>query len=108
MAKKELVTELSGDEVNDFIRKEVVMVDFYADWCMPCLTMGPVVEEIAEKLKNKIKVGKLNVGDYPEIAQKFNINSVPNFVIFKEGKKIENFTGAMPSEEFEEKLKQIV
>ncbi|MFW6282657.1 MAG: thioredoxin [Minisyncoccales bacterium] len=108
MVKGELVTELSGEEINNFIKKGVVMVDFYADWCMPCITMGPVVEEIAEKLKGKIKIGKVNVGDYPEIAQKFNVSSIPNFIVFKDGKQVDSFTGTMYSEEIEEKLKQVI
>ena len=108
MVKGELVTELSGEEINTFIKKGVVMIDFYADWCMPCITMGPVVEELAEKLKGKIKIGKVNVGDYPEIAQKFNVSSIPNFIVFKDGKQVDSFTGTMYSEELEEKLKKVV
>lgn len=108
MAYNELVPELGGEELKEYVKEGNAVIDFYADWCMPCLTMGPIIEEIAEKLKGKIKVAKVNVGDYPEIAQKFNVNSIPHFIIFKDGKKIEGFTGTLHTEEFEEKIKEFI
>ena len=72
---------------------------------MPCLMMAPVIDETAEKFKGKIKFGKVNVEDNQELAQKFNVSSIPNIMIFKDGEIKENFTGAVSSEELEEKLK---
>jgi len=68
--------------------------------------MGPVVEEVAGKFKKKLKVGKVNVEDGQEIAQKFNVSSIPNFVLFKNGKVVAQFIGSMSEEDFEEKLKE--
>ena len=62
-----------------------VLVDFWASWCGPCKMMGPVVEEIANE-RSDIKVGKVNVDDEADLAQKFNVMSIPTFIAFKDGK----------------------
>ena len=73
---------------------------------MPCLMMSPVIDELSDKFKGKIKFGKLNVSDNEELAQKYGIRSIPHFILFKDGKIAEQFIGAMSSEDFEEKLKK--
>ncbi|HPD82136.1 MAG TPA: thioredoxin [Candidatus Pacearchaeota archaeon] len=104
-----MVTELTNGKFNEFIKEGTVLIDFYADWCMPCVMMGPIVEDVAEKFeKKKLKVGKVNVEDGHEIAQKFNVSSIPNFVLFKDGKVITNFVGAMSEEDFSERLKKFL
>ena len=103
-----MVTELTNGKFNEFIKEGNVLIDFYADWCMPCVMMGPIVEDVAEKFSKKLKVGKVNVEDGHEIAQKFKVMSIPNFVLFKDGKVAANFTGAMSEEDFSEKLKKFI
>ena len=103
-----MVTELTNGAFNEFVKEGTVLIDFYADWCMPCVMMGPVVEEISEKFGKKLKVGKVNVEDGQEIAQKFNVSSIPNFVLFKDGKVITNFVGAMSEEDFSERIKKFL
>jgi thioredoxin 1 len=102
------VPELTEIEFDDFISKGIVLVDFFAEWCMPCLMMAPVIEDLSERFEGKIKFGKVNVGENQRIAQKFNVSSIPNFILFKDGEVIQDFVGAMPSEEFEEKLERII
>ncbi len=102
----EHVTELSGKEFDNFTKEKVVIIDFYADWCMPCLMMAPIMEEIAKKFKGKVKFGKVNVEDNQELAQKFKVMSFPTFMLFKDGKQVEQFVGSRPIEDFEEKLKE--
>ncbi|HUW43415.1 MAG TPA: thioredoxin [Bacillota bacterium] len=102
----ESVNELSEKEFNDFIKDELVVVDFYADWCMPCVMMAPVLEELNKKFKGKIKFGKVNIDDNQELAKKFKILSIPNFILFRKGVLKEQFVGGIPLEEFEEKLKK--
>ena len=76
-----------------------VLVDFWATWCGPCRVSGPIVERVAERLKNRpIKIGKLNVDESPETAQKYNIMSIPTFLIFKSGKVVEQTVG-VPTED---------
>jgi thioredoxin 1 len=98
------VPELTNGEFEEFIKEGVVLIDFFAEWCMPCLMMAPVIEDLSEKFDSKIKFGKVNVGDNEEIARKFNVSSIPNFTLFKDGKVIEQFVGSMSGEEFEDKL----
>ena len=104
----ENVTELSSKEFDNFTKKEMVLIDFYADWCMPCVMMAPVIEEIARKFKGKIKFGKVNIEDNQELAQKFRVVSIPNFLLFKNGKQVEQFVGSRSIEDFEEKLKNLL
>lgn len=99
------VPELTNGEFEEFIKEGVVLIDFFAEWCMPCLMMAPIVDELSEKFKGKIKVGKVNVGDNEEIARKFNVSSIPNFTLLKDGEVVEQFIGSMSEEDFEEKLK---
>lgn len=108
MVGNDKVPELTNGEFEDFIKKGAVLIDFFAEWCMPCVMMGPVVDELSEKLKGKIRVGKVNIEDNQALAQKYNIRSIPNFILFKDGKQIQNFIGAMSAEDFEEKLKKLL
>ncbi len=96
--------EISSNEFEDTINsKEVVIVDFYAEWCMPCLMLAPIFEELAEKFKD-IKFARINVDENKELANKFNISSIPCLVVFKQGKEVERILGALPAEILEEKL----
>lgn len=100
-----VVEELTRNNFEDFIKEGNALIDFYADWCMPCLTMSPIIEEIAEKMGDKIKVGKLDVGENKDIAEKFGVNSIPNFILFKDGEQKDQFTGSMTVEELGEKIR---
>jgi len=104
----ENVTELNSKEFDNFTKEKIVLVDFCADWCMPCLMMAPIIEKLSRKFKGKIKFGRVNVDDNKELAQKFRILSIPNFMIFKNGKIKERFVGTIPLKEFEEKLKKFL
>lgn len=108
MANNDRVPELTNGEFEDFTRKGTVLVDFFAEWCMPCLMMAPVIDELSEKFKGKIKFGKVNIEDNQEVAKRFNIISIPNFILFKNGKPIKQFIGARPSEDLEEELTKFI
>ena len=104
----ENVTELTGNEFQDFTKKGLVLVDFFADWCMPCLIMAPIMEELGKKFRGKIKFGKIDVDENHNLSEKFHVRSIPNFVLFKDGKPIDQFIGSMPAEDFEEKLRKFL
>lgn len=70
-----------------------VLVDFYADWCGPCKMMAPIIEEIAEELKEKAKVGKINVDANQELAMEYGVMSIPTLIIFRDGKEVKRFVG---------------
>jgi len=103
-----MVEELTNKNFENFVKEGLTVVDFFADWCMPCLMMAPILEEIEEKFKGQVKIGKVDVGDNQSLASKFSVNSIPNFVIFREGKVVDQFVGGMSMEEFEEKISQII
>jgi len=72
-----------------------VLLDFWASWCGPCRMLSPVVEEISNEYSN-IKVGKINVDEQSELAQKFGIMSIPTLMVFKNGKNIDTRVGVRP------------
>lgn len=80
-----------------------VLIDFWAEWCAPCLVMGPVVEAVSNEL-DEIVVGKVNVDDETALAQRFNILSIPTFLVFKSGVVVDQFSGSMSKEQLVERL----
>lgn len=76
-----------------------VLVDFYADWCGPCNAMAPVLEELAKELEGKVKVGKINVDENPDIAVEYNVMSIPTLIVFKKGKEEKRLVGLRNKEE---------
>src|SRR5215208_1666723 len=78
-----------------------VLVDFWAEWCGPCRIVGPSVEQLAQSLEGKVKVFKLNVDQNQEIAMKYNVQSIPSLVLFKNGKEIARTIGLSPKEKYE-------
>ena len=83
-----------------------VLVDFFADWCGPCKMMAPVVEQLAEELEGKAKVGKLNIDENMDIAEKYRVMNIPTFLIFKDGQEKERIVGAVSKNELKYKLEQ--
>lgn len=79
--------------------KGVVLVDFWASWCRPCMMQGPVIEEIANESKDSnLKICKLNVDDNRAIARQFEVSSIPTLIIFKNGKKVDQLVGLSSKE----------
>lgn len=76
----------SEEEFNSVIEKGVTLVDFFAVWCGPCKMLSPIIEEIADEYKEKIKVCKVDVDEIDSLAYKYGIRSVPTLVYFKDGK----------------------
>ncbi len=74
--------------------KKPVFVDFWAPWCAPCKMVGPIIEEIAEEYSEKLKVCKMNVDDNPDSTLKYEVRSIPTFIIFKDGKEVSRSSGA--------------
>src|SRR3990167_10358656 len=75
-----------------------VLVDFWAVWCGPCQIQGPIVDDVAKTLGDKVVVGKLNVDENPQYAQKYGIMSIPTLMVFKNGTVVKQFIGVQSKE----------
>ena len=83
------------------LSEKLVLVDLYATWCGPCRALAPVLEEIAEKYQDKVKVVKVNVDEEESIAQRFGVMSIPTVIFFRDGKAVASFVGLKSPSEIE-------
>ena len=93
----------NANEFEKEVQGEVVIVDFYADWCGPCQMLAPVLEDL-DKEEN-LKIVKINVDNIPELARQFRVMSIPTLLLFKDGKFVKKELGYMPIERLREFIK---
>ena len=96
---KEKIMEIINDSTfeNEVLKSDKpVLVDFFATWCGPCRQMLPIVTELSEEMSDKIKIVKMDVDESPKTPETFAIQSIPTLIIFKDGKVMDQKTGAMP------------
>ncbi len=87
----------------EVLQQPAVLVDMWAEWCMPCKRLAPIVEELSKEMKN-VKFTKLNVEEFPEIAQQYGVMNIPTMIVFKKGEEAGRITGLLPKEEIKKKI----
>lgn len=102
----ENVITLNSNNFDNEIRSGVILVDFWAGWCRPCKAMAPVLEEVAITMKGKARIGKVDVDVNEDLAQRFGIQAIPCFILFKEGNKVESLVGIQSKEAILEMIKR--
>ena len=110
--KGEIMNDMPKDTINisdadldENIKKySILVVDCWAPWCGPCRMVGPVIDELAKELHGKIVFGKLNVDENQLTATKYQIMSIPSLLVFKNGKLVDKFVGALPKDMLLQKL----
>ncbi|MDT7861567.1 MAG: thioredoxin [Saccharolobus sp.] len=106
--EKEIVKHLDSKNFDDFIRKnKVAVIDFWAEWCAPCLILAPIIEELAKDYP-QVGFGKINSDENPDIAARYGVMSLPTLIFFKNGEPVDEILGAVPREEIEYRLKMLL
>jgi thioredoxin 1 len=108
MAKEESLIHVTDNTFEQEVIKseKPVLVDFWAPWCGPCRAIGPVVEDLAEAYKDRIKVAKLNIDDNPKTATVYGVMSIPTLILYKDGKALDKVVGLVPKDRLEELMKK--
>ena len=91
--------EITDSNFNEIVSKnDVVLVDFWAEWCGPCRMIAPMIEELANEYDGKAIIGKLDVDNNQESSIKFGVRSIPTLLVFKNGEMVDRHVGAVPKE----------
>lgn len=97
---------VGSDNIND-IKNGVSVVDFTATWCGPCKVLGPIVDKLATEFKGKVKVGKCDIDQNPEVAAEYGIMGVPTLIFFKNGEMVDQHVGLLQEAALRQKLSQL-
>jgi thioredoxin 1 len=101
------VVELTEGNFDKVVNNgKVTFVDFWAVWCGPCKTMEPVVERLASKFAGSVNFGKLNVDEHSAIATRYEVQSIPTFMVFRNGAPVEAIVGTMPEAALEQRIRK--
>ncbi|MBD3279917.1 thioredoxin [Candidatus Dojkabacteria bacterium] len=101
---KVLTDDKFQEEVLD--SSKPVLVDFWAEWCMPCQMLTPIIEELSDEMGDKVSIGKLNVDENRETAAKYQVMSIPTVALFKDGQIVKQFVGVQPKEVYKQAIEE--
>jgi len=103
------ITVTDANFEKEIIKSDIpVLVDFWAEWCMPCKMVTPILKEIAEEMEGKIKIARLDVDNSPQSAGQYGIRSIPSLLIFKSGSVVEQIIGALPKNTIQQKIDNVI
>jgi thioredoxin 1 len=100
----ERIVKLTAQNFAQQTQKGIVLVDFWAAWCMPCKMLSPILNDVAESVNGNAKIAKLNIDEQQAIANKFSVRSIPTMIIFKNGKEIDRIVGVKTKVQLMQKL----
>lgn len=101
------IKHLTANTFNQHVKGGIAVVDFWADWCMPCKLMMPVLNELANDKQHSLKVYKVNVDQQRSLAERFRIRSIPSLIIFKNGKEVKRLVGVKTKDQILNEIKKL-
>ncbi len=105
MASENVIEFTDQNFEQEVVKSEVpVLVDFWAEWCMPCRMLAPTIEKLAKEYEGKVKVGKLDTDANRDVSLKFGISAIPTVILFKGGEVVQRFVGLRPEKDFKAAL----
>ncbi len=104
--KESAEKELNSSNFKEFTKQGVTVIDFWAEWCGPCKIMSPIFDQVAKEMKGHAKFGKVDVDQENEIAQEYEIMSIPTILIMKDGEQVDRSVGVIDKEDLIEKIKE--
>jgi thioredoxin 1 len=109
-AKLSTPVEITDANFEEMVLKsdKVVLIDFWAVWCKPCLAIAPTMKQLAKEYAGKVVIGKFDIDKNPVLAQNYNISAIPMIMIFKNGKLVDKVLGAFPKDEYKKKLDKVL
>jgi thioredoxin 1 len=104
------IIHLNDQSFADSVEKNPtpILVDFWAEWCMPCRALAPVIDELAQEFQGKVRFAKVNVDECKDIPAKFGIRGIPTLLLFHDGKKVNELVGNQPKDKIKGMLSKIV
>ncbi|MCD6321702.1 MAG: thioredoxin [Clostridiales bacterium] len=104
-----MTKEVTRDNFNDIVGLDKpILLDFWAQWCAPCRMLGPIVEELSNKYGDKVIIGKVNVDEQKELAQHFNVMSIPSVFIINDKQIVDNIVGVRSAKDYENAINALL
>ena len=100
--------KITKDNFDEILENKLVLIDFWADWCMPCKMLTPVIEKLSREYEGRVVFGKINVDEYNEIAAQFGISSIPTLILFKDKEVADRLVGNVAEDKIRKWLNQYV
>ena len=101
-----MIKVVNSNEFKSEIKKDMVLVDFFAEWCGPCKILSPILDELQVEFKDKINIIQVNVDNNMDVAQQYNISNIPALVVLKKGEEVQRLMGFSPKQVIKENIEK--